>query len=197
MDSCPKDGLSILADVISNLKTRENEDRLKFLNEQMPTNLLNSFNTRDMSSLKAIIDNSFLTGCQLRTSAVPNEVTGRDKVYQFFETYIQGCPDVVIEYVTPMQFVTRVISFIALEKGTRSNFNVSDSLYDHFRHGVDRKSSYLQERSKYSYLRSEGKPIHFLTTSYVNFILNEEMTHVEKYIHTCKDVVVSEPMLLN
>ena len=186
------EGLSILA---NSVETRQKGDRLEYLTINMPRNLLNSFNTRDMDSLKLIIEEAFLSDCQLRTSAVPNEVTGRDKVCRFFETYIQGCPDVVMEYITPMQFNTRVISFICAEQGTRSNFNVPDELFDHLRHGVERTPYFLYERNKYSYFRNTGRPIPFATTSYVNFILNEEMTHVEKYIHTCKEVKVADPRL--
>ena len=140
-----------------------------------------------MKSLKSTIEDSFLADCQPRTSAVPKEVTDSDKVYQFFESYLQGCPDVKMTCVSPMQFNVRVISFLYSETG-RSNFNVPDELFDYFKHGSDRSSSALFQKCKGSQLRK--LPISFTTTSYVNFILNKELTHVEKYIHTCKGIVV-------
>ena len=189
------EGLSILASTAVDIETRQREDRLGYLTTHMHTQLMNSFNTRDMNSLKLIIEDTFLPDCQLRTSAVPNGVMGRDKIYQFFETYIQGCPDVSLQYITPMQFNTRVISFICAEQGTRSNFNVHDQLFDHLRHGVERTPQFLCEKSKYSFYRNAKMSIPFITTSYVNFILNEAMTHVEKYVHTCKDIKVADPMM--
>ena len=189
------EGLSILADTATTIEARQNKNRLGYLTTHMPTQLMDAFNTRDMNSLKLIIEDTFLTDCQLRTSAVPNEVTGRENVYRFFETYIQGCPDVVMEYITPMKFNIRVVSFLCLEQGTRSNFNVADELFDHLKYGIERAPDFLYEKNKYSYFRNTGRPVPFTTTSYVNFILNEAMTHVEKYIHTCKEVKVAEPVL--
>ena len=189
--------LNLLAQAAVDIQFQQNHERLEFLKTNIPSNLIKSINTRDMNKLKVVIDDAFLPNCQLRTSAVPNEVTGRDKVYRFFESYIQSCPDVVMEYVTPMVFNVRVISFICYEKGTRSNFNISDHLFDHFRYGVERTPAYLSEKRKYFYLANTGLPISFETTSYVNFILNEDMTHVEKYIHTCKEVVVDPDNLDN
>ena len=186
------EGLSILASAASNLEEQQNEERLIYLKTHMPANMISSINTRDMNSLKLLIEDTFLPDCQLRTSAVPNEVIGRENVYRFFETYIQGCPDVVMEYITPMQFNTRVISFICAEQGTRSNFNVPDQLFDHLNHGTERAPFLLYEKNKYCYLRSSGTPIPFTGISYVNFILNEAMTHVEKYVHTCKEIKVAD-----
>ena len=179
-------GLWILANAAFN-EISQTEDRLEYLKTTMPSKLINSFNTREMKSLKSTIDDVFLAGCQLRTSAVPKEVMGSDKVYQFFESYLQGCPDVKMTCVSPMQFNVRVISFMYSETG-RSNFNVPDELFDYFKHGSDRSSSALFQKCKGSQLRK--LPISFTTTSYVNFILNKELTHVEKYIHTCKGIVV-------
>ena len=191
------DRLWLLVNTAIELQVYQNQERLDFLKTTMPSTLVNSFNSRDMNKLKLIMADAFLPNCQLRTSAMPNEVTGRHKVSQFFESYIQGCPDVSMEYVTPMTFNVRVISFICYEKGTRSNFNLPDKLFDHFLHDKMTKSpSYLHEKSKYNYLRNSGKPIPFVMTSYVNFILNEDMTHVEKYIHTCKEVIV-DPQNIN
>ena len=187
-------GLSILANTTSALSCNtgvfRKNDRLEYLKTNMPANLINSFNARDMNALRVIIEDAFLVDCQLRTSAAPNEVTGRDKVYQFFESYLQGCPDVTMTYASPMQFNVRVISFIYSETGTRSDFNVADELFDYFKHGTDRSSSILIQKYKYYYLRNSNMNVPFTTTSYVNFILNKEMTHVEKYIHTCKEVDV-------
>ena len=188
--------LNLLVQAADHMQIQENQERLEFLKTSIPSTLINSFNSRDMNTLKMIIDSAFLPNCQLRTSAVPSEVTGSHNVYKFFESYIKGCPNVTMEYVTPMIFNVRVISFICYEKGTRSNFNLPDQLFDHFRYGNERTSEYLNEKRKYFYLANKGLPIPFATKSYVNFILNEEMTHVEKYIHTCKEVVV-DPYRLN
>jgi hypothetical protein len=177
----------------SELHVLRNQERLHFLKTNMPSNLMQCFNTRNLNLLKIIIDETFELDCQLRTSAVPVEVAGRDKVYEFFHNYIQGCPDVMITNVTPLQFNIRVISFICYEQGTRSNFNVPDELFDHLRHdNVIRTSAYINEKNKYILLRNAGKPIPYRATSYVNFILNKAMTHVEKYIHVCKDIVVED-----
>ena len=184
--------LSILASSAStSTEMYRADDRLEYLKTAMPLNLMNSINTRDMNSVKLIIDDAFLTDCQLRTSAVPNEVTGCDKVYQFFQSYIQGCPDVIMTCVSPMRFNVRVISFLYTETGTRSNFNVPDELFDFLKHGTDRSSSFLIQKYKYNYLRNSNLNVPFTTTSYVNFILNKELTHVEKYIHACKEVVIA------
>ena len=181
-------GLSILANTASNATLTQMEDRLEYLKTIMSSKMINAFNARDKNSLKSIIDDVFLADCKLRTSALSKEVKGRDKVYQFFESYLEGCPDVMMTCVSSMQFNVRVISFMYSETG-RSDFNVPDDLFDYFKHGSDRDSSILLQKSKGGQLRKS--PVSFTTTSYVNFILNKDLTHVEKYIHACKEIVTN------
>ena len=162
------------------------ENRLFYL-MQLPSMLFNYFNTRDFVSMAWFINNTFMPDCQLRTSAVPDEVTGCDKVFEFFRTYAVACPNVIITH-TPIQFNIRVVSMISCEQGTRSNYDVHDELFDFMKYDTStRTPSYIQERRKYEVLRHARQPISFVGTSYVNFILNKEMTHVEKCIYTRKD----------
>ena len=155
--------------------------------------LFGRFNLKDLVSVRQIIRDICLPNCNLRTSAKPDEVCGREKVFEFFQTYAQGCPDIFM-IPSPAQFNVRVISFVSFERGTRSNFQFSDRLYDYFYHDKKtRDPRYCLERNKYDILRRSGLPIPFVGSSFVNFILNEEMTHVEKYIHTRKDVQVFAP----
>lgn len=160
----------------------------------LPQMLVQCFNTRDMSSLRCIISNAFLPDCQLKTSSFPNDVTGSNRIFEFFQNYAIACPDAIMIQSLP-QFNIRVVSCISQECGTRhSNLLSDDLLFAYFKHDKSNQdSSYLQEKCKYMELRSHGIPVPFSSVSYVNFILNKEMTHVEKYIHTIKEVQVYTP----
>ncbi len=169
----------------------DQKQRLAYL-IQLPMLITQAVNSADMQKLSKIVDSAFLPNCAVRSNALPADISGREHVVEFYTAINRMIPDFILR-ILPPTINHRVITARMFADGTSyKKDDPSDYLFNHLKHRQNDGGQFQEASEKRISLIEQGKPVGFKSKALMHLILNEEMTHVEKFVNISKEVEISE-----
>jgi hypothetical protein len=186
-----------------NLKHPHEENRLNNL-INFPFLLQKTVNAGDEVKLKLLIEKYFTPDCTLKTNALPDEVVGRDHLTNFWNGILRAIPDFVM-ICKPPKLVSRVITVKVSSLGTHVIEDDAEKLFNHLKYNDQNTSNSDQSdyktdpkvRNAYLDMVQRGTQISFRVKSVLHLVMNQEMTHFEKYVSKVKQETVFESRQLS
>lgn len=171
--------------------------RLELLNT-VPERLAFLLNSRNETGLEELLTDVLLPNCALRSPSLHKDMESPRCVIQHFVMLMRR----YLNYNLTLepcaeQIDPRVVSRRATSTGIYLNTlpTVSDRYHDVLRFG--KKEQFAEQRGIFDDIlaRNDGSAAHVETKMFMNFILNRERTHVEKYSLAISSLTVKRVQL--
>ena len=172
------------------ITTIQYTDRLSFL-MALPKQICTLMNSGSDDELTHLVMDTFLPNAILKTPSLQHEIVGIGSIHEYFNAIIRTVPDLIMISSKPV-LNFRVITVTCTCLGTSVRPDAFDYMYDCTKHAKDDSLSYRMTKDSIKHMISQNKHICFSSKSYLHFILNKEMTHVEKFVTVKKSLSVVE-----
>ena len=172
------------------ITTIQYTDRLSFL-MALPKQICTLMNSGSDAELTHLVTDTFLPNAILKTPSLQHEIVGIGSIHEYFNAIIRTVPDLIMISSKPV-LNFRVVTVTCTCLGTSVRPDAFDYMYDCTKHAKDDSLSYRMTKDSIKYMISQNKHICFSSKSYLHFILNKEMTHVEKFVTVKKSLSVVE-----
>ena len=190
----------------------ELESRLKYI-RRMLTKFPHGVNSGDMQLIKDIITGIFTPNCKFQFLFMNQEETGRDKLIFYLEQRLKSVPDVIItmspfilhnshvlfarqrswgtQVPVPPALSTINPSSTASQTTDSSTATTASESFPYFDNRTN-DPDYDRERQKATKIMGKQKLVAFQSQCLIYFVLNRELTFVERFVIERKNIKVSE-----
>ena len=164
------------------------------LNEllSVPRMYQDAINSRNIDSLRAIINEYMLENCLLKTPALTEPIEGRDYIFDMLDSVIRSTKNFHIQFnEVDISMGNKFIIACGSSEGVFTNRDASDYLWNHVAHRNENASYRDKIRTKMkrfftSYIEdgiySRGFAVKFFISNIIQFVVNSEGTHFESVI---------------
>ena len=180
---------------ITNISIQIDKERYAYL-LTVPQLIGNAVNAADFKLLSETVNKAFIPQCKFRTSALSQDLIGRNYINELYTGVVRLIPDFIIK-ILPPDVNERILTSKAFSVGTRHATLQSDSsdyLFDHLKHNEneDESTSRKEARTVSKQLLEEKKPFAFQSKSLIHLVFNKEYTHFIMFVSVTKDDEIKE-----
>ena len=180
----------------------EVESRFKYIRRMLAKYPL-AVNSGDVQLIRSVVSEIFTPNCRFQFVHMNQEETGRDKLIFYLEKRFKSVPDAIISWSpfvlhnSHVLFAKQRCSGTQLPNVTTSQTTDSSSATtasESFPYFDNRTNDpvYDRERQKATQLLEKQKLVAFQSQCLIYFVLNRELTYVERFVIVRRNIKVSE-----